>query len=543
MSAQSQPQSKSNLQAEAQAVTRPDAATLADAVPMKSWIAVFGVALGAFMAVLDIQITNSSMADIQGTLGATLDEGSWIATSYLVAEIMVIPLTALFSRVFSTRRYLLATAALFVVFSVACAFSWNLQAMIVFRMAQGFTGGALIPMAMTTMMTQLPKAKQPIGMAIFGLTATFAPSIGPALGGWLTSNFGWKYIFFLNILPGIAMMSAIAYSFPKQKMQLEILRTVDWFSVLAMAVGLGSLEVVLEEGNRKDWFGSPLILNLAIVAAITLTFFLWRQLTAKQPFINLRLLGERNFGVGATANVILGMGMYGSIYVLPMYLTQIQGYDAQQIGSVLMWMGLPQLFIVPFIPKLMQKIDPRIMIAVGLIVFGGSSVMNAFMTADHSGDQLAFAQVVRALGQPLIMIPLSSLAMSRIAPEQAASASALFNMLRNLGGSVGIALISTFLTRREQFHSNIIGQSVTLFDPATQDRLNQMTASFAARGADMWTAHQQAVAMIDRLVRRESFIMAFNDCFFFFGCVLIVAAGTAFILKKSQAGGSAAGAH
>lgn len=510
---------------------------------MKSWIAVLGVALGAFMAILDIQITNSSMAEIQGALGATLEEGSWIATSYLVAEIMVIPLTALLSQVFSARRYLIGNAILFVIFSLACAFATTLPAMIVFRMLQGFTGGALIPMAMTTVMTVLPKPKQPVGMAIFGLTATFAPSIGPALGGWLTSNWGWKFIFYLNLLPGLLLIAAIMYAFPKEKMNLSVLKSVDWLSVAAMAVGLGSLEIVLEEGNRKDWFSSDLIVRLAVVAGVTLTFFLWRQLTAKVPFINLKLLRDRNFAVGSAANVVLGLALYGSIYLLPLYLTQIQGYDAQQIGAVLMWMGLPQLLIVPFIPKLMQKFDPRFMIAAGLTLFGASALMNAYMTSLHSGEQLAVAQVVRALGQPLIMIPLSSLAMAQIAPQQAASASALFNMLRNLGGSVGIALISTFLTRREQFHSAIIGQSVTLFDQATQTRLTEMANMFVARGADLYTAQQEALKMIDNLIRRDAYVMAYNDCFFLFGIVLVAAAGFAFLLRRAQPSADAAAAH
>ncbi|MBX9694056.1 MAG: DHA2 family efflux MFS transporter permease subunit, partial [Cyanobacteria bacterium] len=278
-------------------------------VPLKNWLAVLGAAIGAFMAVLDIQIVNSSLADIQGTLGATVEEGTWIATSYLVAEIVTIPLTAWLSRVFSVRRYLIINAILFIVFSMACAFAWDLNSMIVFRAAQGFFGGTLIPMAMTIILTSLPKEKHPIGLAIFGLTATFAPSIGPALGGWLTYNWGWKFIFYLNVIPGLLFLALLAYALPREKMQLGELAKGDWIGIISMAAGLGCLEVVLEEGNRKDWFESDLIVKLALVAGLSLVIFVWRQLTARKPLLNLRLLKRRNFGLGSVSNVALGAGM------------------------------------------------------------------------------------------------------------------------------------------------------------------------------------------------------------------------------------------
>lgn len=273
--------------------------------------------LGAFMAVLDIQITNASLKDIQAALGATLEEGSWISTAYLVAEIVVIPLTGWLSQVFSTRRYLLTNAALFVLFSVCCAWSWNLQSMIVFRAFQGFTGGVLIPMAFTYILRNLPPAKQLVGLAMFAITATFAPSIGPTLGGWLTENFSWEYIFYLNVIPGVLLISAVFYALPSEPVRLNLLKSGDWVGIIAMAIGLGSLQVVLEEGSRKDWFESEFIVRLAVVAAIFLTIFFWIELTRRRPFIELWLLKGRNFSLATIVNVALGIGLYGSIYVLP----------------------------------------------------------------------------------------------------------------------------------------------------------------------------------------------------------------------------------
>ncbi|GAC1459745.1 MAG: MDR family MFS transporter [Chamaesiphon sp.] len=511
-------------------------------ISFKTWIGVMGTILGAFMAVLDIQITNSSLKDIQAALGATLEEGSWISTAYLVAEIVVIPMTGWLSRVFSIRWYLLVNATLFIFFSVCCAWAWNLPSMIVFRALQGFCGGVLIPTAFTIILTSLPPAKQPIGLAMFAITATFAPSIGPTLGGWLTENYGWEYVFYLNIIPGLMLLSAVWYAIPSQPLQLGLLKQGDWGGIFCMALGLGCLQVVLEEGGRKDWFGSPLIVRLSIVAAIFLVLFFWIEFTNKRPFINLRLLGRRNFGLATIVNVSLGVGLYGSVFILPLYLAQIQQYNAMQIGEVIMWSGMPQLFIVPIVPKLMQRFDVRFLIGVGVSLFGVSCLMNSDMSHYTSIDQLRWSQLVRAMGQPLIMVPLSSIATAGIEKEQAGSASSLFNMMRNIGGSMGIAALGTLLTRREAFHSNQLGQTVSLYSPATQHRIDQMTQFFMSRGADFYTAHDRAIAVIGNIVRREAYIMAYNDCFYFIGLALFLSGFAVIFFKKVKATGGA-GAH
>jgi DHA2 family multidrug resistance protein len=491
------------------------------------------------MAVLDIQITNASLKDIQAALGATLEEGSWISTAYLVAEIVVIPLTGWLTQVFSMRRYLLVNAALFIFFSVCCAWAWNLPSMIVFRALQGFTGGVLIPMAFTYILRNIPPAKQTIGLAMFAITATFAPSIGPTLGGWLTDNFGWQYIFYLNVIPGLMLISAVFYALPSEPMRLDQLRYGDWGGIIAMAIGLGSLQVVLEEGSRKDWFESDLIVRLSAIAAIFLTIFFVIELTRRRPFIELRLLGNRNFGLATIVNVSLGIGLYGSIYILPLYLAQIQDYNAMQIGEVIMWAGVPQLFIVPFVPKLMQKIDTRVLIGIGVSLFAVSCFMNSSLTNLTGIDQLRWSQLVRALGQPLIMVPLSSIATAGIKPELAGSASGLFNMMRNLGGSFGIASLATLVTNREAFHSNRLGEAVSIYSPETQQRIDQLTQAFQSRGIDAVTAHDQAIATISNLVRREAYVMAYNDCFYFIGLALLLSGIAVLFFKKSRASGGA----
>ncbi|MFZ4729798.1 MAG: MDR family MFS transporter [Pseudanabaena sp.] len=499
--------------------------------------------LGAFMAVLDIQITNSSLQDIQAALGATLEEGSWISTAYLVAEIVVIPLTGWLSQVFSIRRYILVNAALFIFFSICCASAWDLSSMIVFRALQGATGGILIPMAFTNMLVTLPPSKQPIGMALFGITATFAPSIGPTLGGWLTDNYSWHYIFYLNVIPGLLLLAGVWYGIKQQPPKPELLKQGDWWGIISMAIGLASLQVVLEEGSRKDWFSSSLIITLGAIAAIFLSLFFWIELTRKQPFINLRLLRDRNFGLASIVNISLGIGLYGSIYLLPLYLVQIQKYNALQIGEVLMWAGIPQLFLIPFVPKLIQLVDSRLVIGLGVIVFSISCFMNSDLTNLSGIEQLRWSQLVRAMGQPLIMVPLSAVATAGLAKSQAGSASGLFNMMRNLGGSFGIAALATLLTQREKFHSNRLGDAISLYNPETQQRVDTLTQLFVSKGTDFNTAQSQAFQAIASTVSRESYVMAFNDCFYFIGFALLLSGVAVLFFKKARVSDVSGGGH
>jgi DHA2 family multidrug resistance protein len=513
-------------------INEPRAAAV-PAVSAKTWIAVSGATLGAFMAVLNIQIVNASLADIQGAIGAGIDDGGWISTSYLVAEIVVIPLSGWLAQVFSVRIYLLTNAILFLALSVACAFAQDLPQMIALRAVQGFTGGVLIPMAFTLIITLLPKAKQPIGLALFALSATFAPAIGPTIGGYLTENWSWQYIFYVNLVPGAVMIGMLYFSLEAKPMKLSLLREGDWPGIITMTIGLSALQTVLEEGNKDDWFGSPFIMKLSVIAAVALAAFLVIELTAKKPLLNLRLLFRRNFGFGILANVLLGVVLYGSVFILPNYLSRIQGYNAEQIGTVLAWTGLPQLLLIPLLPRLMRRFDPRIFIAFGFALFAGSNFMNIYMTNDYANDQLFWPNIVRALGQALVMAPLSAVATSGIEPENAGSASGLFNMMRNLGGAIGIALLQTLLTKREQYHSNVLMQSVSMLEQATRTRIEQLTLYFMNHGvADRAEATHRAIVAIGNTVQKQAFILAYSDTFYLLGAALIVALIAALMLKK-----------
>ena len=519
--------------ASAASIAPPAATPATPSVSAKTWIAVIGATLGAFMAVLNIQIVNASLADIQGAIGAGIDDGGWISTSYLIAEIVVIPLSGWLAQVFSIRIYLLTNAILFLVLSAACAMAQDLPQMIVLRAVQGFTGGVLIPMAFTLIITLLPRAKQPVGLALFALSATFAPAIGPTIGGYLTENFGWQYIFYVNLVPGAIMVGMLWYALEPKPMKLSLLREGDWAGIITMAIGLSALQTVLEEGNKDDWFGSPFIVKLSVIAAVALIAFLVIELSVDKPLLNLRLLVRRNFGFGMLANFLLGVALYGSVFILPQYLSRIQGYNAEQIGMVLAWTGLPQLVLIPLVPRLMQRFDARIIIGIGFILFAASNFMNITMTGDYAADQLLWPNVVRAIGQALVMAPLSAVATAGIEPENAGSASGLFNMMRNLGGAVGIALLQTVLTKREQYHSNVLMQSVSVFEQATRPRLEQLTQYFINHGiADPADASHRAYVAIGHIVQKQAFILAFSDTFYLLGVALIVAFVAALFLKK-----------
>jgi len=514
----------------------PPTADAPDQVSFKTWVAVVGSTIGAFLAILNIQVVGASLADIQGGIGAGLDDGGWITTSYLVAEIIVIPLSAWLANIFSLRTYLLGSTVVFLGLTAACASAHTLGQMIVIRAAQGFAGGALIPLAFTIIMTKLPRSKHPVGLAVYSIAVVFAPSIGPALGGYFSDTFGWQSIFFLSLPSGLVMVAMLWYALESAPRQWHLLRQGDWLGMFTMAVGLGCLETVLEEGNKDDWFGSPFIVRLAVIAVVSLGAFIYVELKRAAPLLNLRLLARRNFGLGTCGNFIFGFSMFGWIYLVPQYLSRMQGYSSQQIGGVMIWLGLPQLLLIPFIPKVMQRVDTRRLVVVGYMLFIAGSLLAMRLSDDFSGPQFLSSSLVRALAQVLTMAPLSAIAIAGIEHEHAGSASALFNAMRNMGGAVGIAMIQTFLTKREQFHSAILSSQVTLLDESTRQRIEHLAGYFLSSGvSDSSTAYREAVVAVGRGIRHQAFLLGFSDTIIMQSAVLgLGLAAVLFLRKVSQ---------
>ena len=476
----------------------------------RDWIAVLSAMLGAFMAVLDIQITNSSLKDIQGALAATLEEGSWISTSYLVAEIIMIPMTAWLVQLLSARRLAVMISVGFLVSSLLCSFAWNLESMIVFRAMQGFTGGALIPLAFTLALVKLPEHHRPKGMALF----------------------------YINVPPGLLMIAGLLYGLEKKAPHWELLKSTDYAGIVTLGIGLGCLQVFLEEGHRKDWLESQLIVSLGSVALFSLVLFVILQLSRPNPLIDLGILRNRNFGLASISSIGLGMGLYGSIYVLPLYLAQIQGYNAMQIGEVIMWMGIPQLFLIPLVPKLMKLVSPRLLCAAGFGLFGLASFFSGVLNPDFAGPQFNQIQLLRALGQPMIMVTISLIATAYLQPQDAGSASSLFNILRNLGGAIGIALLATLLDSRAKVYFDYLREALVPTNPQVDERLAQLAAQLGSQ--------QAALGKLSEITHQQAMIMAYNDAFHVIGMVLAVSMLAVLLTRSLPAGigtRADAGAH
>ena len=510
-------------------------------VSLRTWIAVFGTVLGAFMAVLDIQITNASLREITGGIASTSVEASWVSTSYLIGEIITIPLTAWLSRVFGIRWYLLGNVTLFLFFSGLCGTATELTQMIFYRALQGFTGGVMIPMSFSVVNTLLPPSKRPIGLVLFGITATLGPAIGPYVGGLLTDTFGWPMVFYVNFLPGALMLAAIFYAIDPQPLNLQVLDKGDWFGIPCMAIGLGSFIAFLEEGQNQDWFTSKFIQHCFELAIVFIPAFLIIEFAGKNPVVNLRLLRDRNLALSCVINAVMGAGLYGSVYLLPQYLEQVQQYSAKQTGEAMILIGLPQLAIFPFVPRLMKSLDLRLLVFVGAAVFGGSCFLNTHMSTQFGGPQFQLANLVRAFGQPFTIVPLSAIATAGLQKAQQGDGSALFNITRNLGGSVGTALLSTMITQREQFHDFRIGERVTGYSIYVQQYLATQAAQSLRQSGNPAAAAQKAYKFLQASIQKASYVLAFSECFLVIGGVLLAGSTIVWLCRRAEGTAGEAG--
>lgn len=475
-----------------------------------AWMGVAAGAIGSLMATLDISIVNASLPTIQGEIGASASEGTWVATAYLVAEIIVIPLTGWLERVFGLKRFLLGAAILFMVFSVICGLSTSLPMMIFGRIGQGFTGGAMIPTAMTIIATRLPRSQQPIGTAIFGSTVILGPVFGPLLGGWLTENFSWHYAFFINVPVGFALIVLLLVGLPDEDMQLDEFWGADWLGIAGMSLGLGGLTVVLEEGHREQWFESAEIIQLTILTAIGFILLALGQIYSKRPVIKLALLRNREFAAVFVLALILGAVLYGTSYVIPQFLAAIAGYNALQAGQVVFLSGVPALMMMPLIPLLIRYVDLRFAVGIGFAVMAMSCFLDVSLTALSTGSSFTESQLLRGFGQVMGMMFLNQAAISAVRPDEAGDASGLFNAARNLGGSIGLALLATMQDSRWEYHRWTLHSGLQANDVAVQEQVQAMSAQYGGGPEGLAAAYR----MLDGMVTRDALVMAFNDEFF-----------------------------
>lgn len=499
-------------------MTKPAAA--AGGAPAKAdaaaWLAVFAGSLGALMATLDISIVNSALPTIQGEIGASGTEGTWIATSYLVAEIIIIPLSAWLERVLGLRTLLLLAAVLFTAFSMLCGISTNLTMMIIGRAGQGITGGALIPTAMTIIATRLPPHQQPIGTAMFGVTAILGPVLGPLIGGWLTESISWHYAFFLNLPVGVLLVTLLLIGLPHQKAHLADLLRADWLGIIGLALGLGGLTVVLEEGQREQWFQSSEILQLTAVSILGFVLLFAGQFLAKRPVIRLRLLLDRQFGSVALMGVVIGMVIYGTSYVIPQFLAAIADYNALQSGKIVLLSGIPSMILMPFTPFMIRHIDIRIAVGAGLAILAASCWIDTALTAESTGSAFVDSQLLRGVGTILGFLFLNQAAVSSVSPQYAGDAAGIFNAARNIGGSLALAAIATLQDQRNWLHMRRIEETFNANSVDVQSYLAGLGQALGSPDAALRTVAQT--------IQRDALVMTYNDLFW------LLAVGILFVM-------------
>jgi MFS transporter, DHA2 family, multidrug resistance protein len=511
------------------------------------WVAVVAGSLGALIAMLDISIVNTALPQIQGEIGVSGTEGTWISTGYLVAEVVMIPLTAWLSRLLGLRTLLLMCASLFTLFSMLCGFSHTLTMLIIARMGQGFFGGAMIPTAQTLIRVRLPLSQLPLGMTIFGFIALIGPLSGPVLGGWLTENFSWQWCFFINLPVAIALISLLLLGLPHQPTSPRELAQADWPGIAGLSIGLSALTVVLEEGQREQWFQSQMITLLAIVAAIGLTVVGITQYTSAHPILKLRLMKNVTFASVIYTVLLMGMVFYDIMYVLPQFLSIIAGYNAMQAGWILALSAIPGFMLMPVLPGWLRLGKTRWIVAVGLVAFVASCVVDLHLTAQSAGPDFVWSQLLRGAAQMLAFSPLNQASMASVAREDTADAAGIFSMSRNLGGSIGLALLGVFIDRRVEVHADRIRESVSANSQLLQDHLAAQASAFAQRSGDLVHGQQEALGQLALQIHQQALVMTYSDCFWVFGILLAVLLPVVFVMKLDvkpgarQPGGAAPG--
>ncbi|MFT4347645.1 DHA2 family efflux MFS transporter permease subunit [Bartonella ancashensis] len=496
---------------------------------MREIIAFIAMTFGMFMAILDIQIVSSSLAEIQAGLSASSDEISWVQTSYLIAEVIMLPLSGFLGRLLSTRILFSLSAAGFTIASILCATATSIEQMICYRALQGFIGGGIIPCVFVASYTMFPPSKRSIVSPIIGLVATLAPTIGPTVGGYLNHALSWHWLFLINVPFGI-IISILAWKLIDiDKANHSLLKKFDWWGLIFMALFLGSLEYVLEEGAHHDWFNDSMITNCFIIMVLSAILFLWRAFTAEEPIVDLTTFANRNFSISAAFSFMLGIGLYGLTYLYPVYLSQIRHYDALLIGKTLFISGLSMFMTAPLAGFLSTRIDARFMIAIGFAGFAWGTWLATSITDNWGFWELLWPQIFRGTSIMLCMVPINNIAFGSLPPEKMQNASGLFNLTRNLGGAVGLAVISTLITQRTNLHYARITETIQQGNIQATEILAKLSKFFEFTSFD---SKSLALSQLSNMIRAQAAVMAFGDIFFMMVSLFSILTCLTFLLKK-----------
>ncbi len=511
--------------------------------PDNKWLIAFAVMLPALLEVIDTSVANVALPNIQGSLNAGADEISWVLTSYLVSNAVVLPLTGWLARFFGRKRFLIGCVILFTFASFLCGAAPNLAALVFFRIVQGAAGGALIPMSQAILLESFPHEQQGLANAIFGVGVMFGPIIGPIMGGWLTDTLSWRWIFYINIpvgLVAVLMVNACVFDPPYLKRPRE---RIDYWGLLLLTVGIGALQIVLDKGQRDDWFSSPFIVLCTILSAGSLALLIVVERRQPHPIVDLRLFKDLSFSAGNLVMFMVGFGLYGALSIIPLHLQHLMGYTATQSGLVLAPGGVATLMAMPVAAFLMHKIDGRKLVLCGLGFGAYSMYLLHSYTLNVAFMDFIWPRVANGLGLAFIFVPLTTITLGNIAKEKMGDASGLFNLLRNIGGSVGIAAATTFLARYGQVYQNTLIDQATPYNTAYQQKISLLTQGFIASGIEAVTASKMALASVYALVGQQSGILAYDHVYWILGLAFVAVAPFLVLLKKPQQGKGPVTAH
>ena len=495
-------------------------------------LAFASMCVGLFIALLDIQIVSSSLADIGGGLSAGADETAWVQTSYLIAEIIVIPLSGWLSRVMSTRWLFCVSAVGFTITSMLCGLAWDINSMIFFRALQGFLGGSMIPTVFTSAFFYFHGHQRIIAAATIGALSSLAPTLGPTIGGWITSNYSWHWLFFINLAPGIYVAVVVPMLVKIDKPDISLLRGADYIGMTLMALFLGCLEYTLEEGPRWGWLGDDLIRTTAWISGLAGVAFIWRSLTYANPVVDLRALKDRNFALGCFFSFATGVGLFATIYLTPVFLARVRGFSSLDIGLAVFTTGIFQVSAIPFYAFLSRRVDLRWLLMFGLFCFALSMYQFTPITHEWGWEELLLPQALRGFSQQFAVAPTVTLTLGSLAQARLKLASGLFNLMRNLGGAIGIALCGTILNDRTNLHFLRLAESLNAGNEAMNDMLASAGGSLNAWGIDALTAQTGALKQLWNLTMREALTLTFSDAFLAVMAVLLIATAMVPLMRK-----------
>jgi DHA2 family multidrug resistance protein len=503
-------------------------------IPLKAKIFAFGaMCIGFFIALLDIQIVSSSLREIGGGLSASPDELAWVQTSYLIAEIIVIPLSGWLSRVMSTHWLFCASAVGFTATSLLCGWAWDIDSMIAFRALQGFLGGSMIPTVFTTAFFYFGGHQRVVAAAIVGCLSSLAPTLGPTIGGWITDSYSWHWLFFVNLLPGLFVAVVVPLLVRVDRPNLGLLRGADYLGMALMALFLGCLEYTLEEGPRWDWFGDDTIRATAWISAIAGLAFLWRSLTYAQPVVDLRALASRNFSLGCFFSFVTGIGIFATIYLTPLFLARVRGFSALDIGLAVFSTGVFQVCAIPFYTFFARRIDLRWLMMFGLACFGLGMWNFTPITHDWGSPELLLPQSFRGFAQQFAVAPTVTLTLGGLTPDRLKLASGLFNLMRNLGGAIGIAGCGTILNDRANLHFLRLAEHLNSTNTAMLDTLQRLGDRYtAAFGGDAAQGEAAALKQLWSLTWREAQVQTYADAFLVIAVCFVIATAMVPLMRK-----------